>query len=88
MPYLTKYHLGEQYASALLGPASDALRELEHRTDHYAERLSLSDADQQAILAAQRAIVAARAEIERIRDGASQPRSSTRRERTSTAPGS
>jgi hypothetical protein len=76
MPYLTKYHLGEQYASALLGPVSDALRDLEHRTDHYAERLSLSDADQQAILAAHRAIAAARAEVERIRETTAPPRGS------------
>ena len=67
MPYLTKYHLGEQHASALLGPVADTLLELERRTEHYAERLSLTDDDQQALRAAQRAIAAARAEIARLR---------------------
>ena len=70
MPYLSKYHLGEQQASALLGPVADALRELERRTSHHALRLTLSDADQQALLAAHRAVAAARAEVERIREGA------------------
>ena len=70
MPYLTTYHLGEQQAVALLGPVTDTLRELERRAGHYAERLSLSEADQQAILAAQRAIAVARAEVERIREAA------------------
>ena len=68
MPYLTRYHLGEQQAAVLLGPVADTLRELERRTGHYAARLDMTDADQQAILAAQRAIAAARAEIERIRE--------------------
>jgi hypothetical protein len=68
MPYLTKYHLGEQHASALLGPVADTLRELEHRAGHYAERLSMSEADQEAIRAAHRALAAARAEIEHIRE--------------------
>ena len=38
MPYLTKYHLGEQHASALLGPVADTLRELERRGRHYYDR--------------------------------------------------
>jgi hypothetical protein len=76
MPYLTKYHLGEQCASALLGPIADTLRELERRTGHYAERLSTSVEDQEAILAAHRALAAARAEIERIRATTDLPRGS------------
>ena len=76
MPYLSKYHIGEQQATVLLGPVADALRELEGRTGHYAARLHLSDADQRAILAAHRAIAAARAEIERIRDATDQQRGS------------
>ena len=76
MPYLSKYHIGEQQASVLLGPVSDVLRELERRTGHYAARLHLGDADQQAILAAQRAISAACTEVERIRADAVQTRGS------------
>ena len=76
MPYLSKYHIGEQQATVLLGPVADALLELEGRTEHYAARLHLSDADQQAILAASRAIAAARSEIERLRMAAEQSRGS------------
>jgi hypothetical protein len=76
VPYLTKYHLGEQQASALLGPIADALRELEQRAGHYADRLRLSDADQQAILTAHQAIAKARAEVERLSDTARQTRGS------------
>ena len=76
MPYFSKYHLGEQQASALLGPVADALRDLERRVGHHAERLRLSDADQQALRAAQRAIASARAEVERIRDTSAQTRGS------------
>jgi hypothetical protein len=72
MPYLSKYHLGEQQVSALLGPVADTLRELERRTAHYAARLEMSEADQEAIRAAERAIASARAEIERIRADAAQ----------------
>ena len=76
MPYLSKYHIAEQQASVLLGPVADALRELERRTGHYAARLHLGYADQQAILAANRAIAAARAEVERIRSDAASSRAS------------
>ena len=54
MPYLSKYHIGEQQASVLLGPIVDALRELEGRAGHFAARLHLSDADRDAMVAASR----------------------------------
>lgn len=76
MPYLSKYHIAEQQASVLLGPVVDALLELEGRTGHHAARLHLSDADQEAMLAAHRVIAAARAEVERIRAGNPQSRGS------------
>lgn len=66
MPYLTKYHLTEQQASALLGPVADTVAELERRTHHFAERLAMSQADHAAVLAAHEVLAAARAEIERI----------------------
>lgn len=69
MPYLTKYHLPEQQAFALLGPVTDAVAELEGRTRHFAERLALSPADREALLAAHAALATARAEIERLRAG-------------------
>lgn len=74
MPYLSKYHIGEQQATVLLGPVAEALLELEGRTEHYARRLHLSDIDQEAMLAASRAIASARAEVERIRVDAARTR--------------
>jgi len=73
MPYLSRYHLSEQHASALLGPVADAVAELERRTRHYAERLNLSPTDHEAVLAAHRALAFARAEIERIRAASPAP---------------
>ena len=73
MPYLTNYHLSEQQASVLLGPIADAVAQLERRTGHYAERLAMSQADREAMLAAHRVLAAARAEIERIRDAGAAP---------------
>ena len=69
MPYLTKYHLSEQQAFALLGPVTDSMADLEGRTRHFAERLPMSPADREALLAAHAVLAAARAEIERIRAG-------------------
>jgi hypothetical protein len=66
MPYLSKYHLREQEAAALLGPMCAALRELERRAAHYVARLSMAPADQEAVQAAHEAIAAARSEVERI----------------------
>jgi hypothetical protein len=66
MPYLTRYHLGGQQASALLGPVADTLEVLERRAKHYAERLALSAPDRDAILDAHRVLAAARAELVRI----------------------
>jgi hypothetical protein len=66
MPYLTKYHLREQEAYALLGPVCAALRELERRAAHYAERVPLEPPDVAAVLAAQRVLEDARQEVERI----------------------
>jgi hypothetical protein len=67
MPYLTKYHLREQEAYALLGPVCAALRELERRAAHYAVRLSLEPGDAAAVEAARRVLEEARREVERIR---------------------
>jgi hypothetical protein len=67
MPYLTKYHLAEQDAYALLGPVCAALQELERRTVHYAERLAMGPADLEAVRAAHRVLGAAREEVERLR---------------------
>jgi hypothetical protein len=72
MSYLTKYHLSEQNALALLGPVAATLGELERRTLHYAERLELPPADREAVLAASRALAAAHAEIDRIQSAAVQ----------------
>jgi hypothetical protein len=70
MPYLSKYHLSEHQASVLLGPVADALAELERRTEHWAARVAMSDADRARLLAASRALATAQAEIARLRDEA------------------
>ena len=67
MPYLSTYHISEQYAYALLGPVTATLRELEARTRHYADRLTMSAADQESMRKAHEAVAAARAEVERLR---------------------
>ena len=67
MPYMTKYHIAEQNAYALLGPVRDSLEELERRTQHYVERLAMDEADREALTTASRAVAAARVEVERLR---------------------
>jgi len=67
MPYLSKYHISEQYAFALLEPVTATLRDLEARTRHYADRVRMSEADQEAMRKAHEAIATARAEVEQIR---------------------
>ena len=69
MPYLSKYHISEQYAFALLGPVSASLRELAQRTQHYADRVNMAESEQEALRRAFQAISTARAEVERIRVG-------------------
>ncbi|MFN8633773.1 MAG: hypothetical protein U0893_07970 [Chloroflexota bacterium] len=69
MPYLSKYHITEQPAEALLGPLAAALRELEQRAAHYAARINMTDADREVMLAAQRVLADASAQLARVRDG-------------------
>ncbi len=66
MPYLTKYHVREQPAYALLGPIRTSLLELERRANHYVERVNMEPADAEAVRAAAQAIGRARDEVERI----------------------
>ncbi len=68
MPELPKYHLGEQQADALLAPLRLSLREMEERSGHYLERLSLTPQDAEAIRAAHTALATARAEVDRLWD--------------------
>jgi len=68
MPYLSKYHLAEQQAAALLRPIADTVRDLERRAGHYADRLHLSDADRATLLAARRVLADAHAELARLLD--------------------
>lgn len=75
MTELPKYHLSEQQGDALLGPILATLRELEHRAAHYLERLTLADADVEALRAAREALASARDEVERLyRDSAARAR--------------
>jgi hypothetical protein len=66
MPYLTKYHVREQPAYALLGPIRASLLELERRATHYVERVNMEPADAEAVGVAAQAIARAREEVERI----------------------
>jgi 7-keto-8-aminopelargonate synthetase-like enzyme len=66
MPYVSKYHLPEQQAYALLGPIGASLRELERRAHHYVDRLAMEPAEAEAVRAAHQAISRARAEVERL----------------------
>jgi hypothetical protein len=66
MPYLTKYHIREQEAYALLGPIVASLRELEQRTEHYANRLNMEPRELETVAAAQQAIAEARANVQRL----------------------
>ncbi len=66
MPELPKYHLREQQADALLAPLRLSLWEMEERSGHYLERLSLTKEDAEAVRAAHTALATARAEVERL----------------------
>ena len=66
MPYLTKYHVREQPAYALLSPIRASLVELEQRANHYVERVNMEPADAEAVRDAAQAIGRAREEVERI----------------------
>jgi hypothetical protein len=66
MPYLTKYHVREQPAYALLGPMRATLLELERRAHHYVARVNMEPADADAVRAAAQAVARAREEVERI----------------------
>ena len=64
--YLTKYHVREQTAYALLGPIRAQLAELERRTRHYASRVHMEEEDVAPVRAAEQAIARARQEVERL----------------------
>ncbi len=63
---LPPYHLGQQYASALLRPVAASLADLEARLTQYVERMPMSDDDRAAMFAAQSAVAQAKAEVERL----------------------
>lgn len=63
---LTKYHLNEQRADALLRPLALTLAEMETRTQHFLDRLHMVEEDRVAVAAAHQAIAAAHAELARL----------------------
>ncbi|MGN6700996.1 MAG: hypothetical protein ACTHMR_22785 [Thermomicrobiales bacterium] len=76
MTGLPKYHLSEQRADALLAPVAATLRELEHRVDHYLDRLHIEPGDEETLRAALQALTAARTDVEaRWRASAQRPQS-------------
>ena len=64
--YLTKYHLREQPAYALLGPIRAQLSELERRAKHYVARVTMEPEDLEPVRAAAEAIARAGEEVERL----------------------
>lgn len=66
MADLPKYHVREQQAYALLGPINTSLDELERRTRHYLDRITINATDRATMEAARRALAAAHAEVERL----------------------
>ena len=86
MPYLTKYHLREQEAYALLGPVCATLRELERRTAHHVSRVPMEPADVAAVEAARRALEGVRQEVERIRQASAPAPEGLPAARTKVAP--
>lgn len=67
MPELTKYHLSEHRADALLQPLDLQLAVLETRVKHYLDRLHMTNEDRAAVEAAYQAVQAAHAEVTRQR---------------------
>ncbi len=60
---LTKYHLNEQRADAILRPLALTLAAMETRTQHFLDRLHMAEEDRAAVAAAHKAIAAAHAEL-------------------------
>ena len=60
------YHIGDQYARALLPPIALELQELEARLDQYVHRLHLSDADRGQLSEAHDAVAQARARLDQL----------------------
>ncbi len=71
-----QYHLNAQRAAVLLGPVRATLRELEKRVRHYAERMPLEAADEEALRDAHRVLETARRDLEQVwQESARGPRS-------------
>ena len=66
MPELPKYHLNPQRADALLQPLALSLHELAARTEHYLDRLVLSDEDRAALATAHATLTDAHATLDRL----------------------
>jgi hypothetical protein len=60
------YHIGDQYASALLPPIALELHALEARLDQYISRLHLSEGDRAQLTEARDAVIEARAQIDQL----------------------
>jgi hypothetical protein len=63
---LPPYHIGEQYADALLRPVGDTLAELDARLDQYVDRLRLAEIDRQRLEAAQAILADARERLSAV----------------------
>lgn len=66
MSDLPKYHLRAQQADALLAPIDATLGELERRTRHYLDRVTLGAQDADALRRAHAALATASQEIARL----------------------
>jgi len=63
---LPRYHLNPQSAAALLGPVASSLDELENRLRHYVERVTMPDADREAVAKALAIVASAHAQVLKV----------------------
>ena len=63
---LPKYHLSAQQADALLAPIDASLREMEHRVQHYLDRVTLAAPDADALAKAHAILANAAREVNRL----------------------
>jgi hypothetical protein len=63
---LPPYHIGEQYADALLRPISDTLAELDARLSQYVDRLRLSESERERIERARTILADAREQLSEV----------------------
>jgi hypothetical protein len=67
------YHLGEQYAAALLPPIAASLEVLAEQLTQYVTRIPMSDSDRQSVAHVESIVRDAREQVARIATNAANP---------------